>query len=150
MLAPRRCDEAARQRRGSDEAARPPSSVRLSVVEEKSVGGLGKESERRGWAVRGSNGACYETTRHLALLPQACRRSHALRPPEAGPMETLDSEVSPGLCGDCFDACAGRENEGAQKSNQQPHGSPRPGSTLRRLPNAPHIYMQLWMHTRFL
>jgi hypothetical protein len=54
------------------------------------------ERDRRGLEVTGSNGACDEMTRRLALLPQACRRSLALRPPEAGPVETLDSEVSPG------------------------------------------------------
>jgi hypothetical protein len=95
------------------------------------------ERDRRGWAVRGSNGACDETTRRLVLLPQACRQSLALRPREAGPVETLESVVSPGLCGGCFNARAGRENEGAQESNQRPLGSPGPGSTLRRLPIAP-------------
>jgi hypothetical protein len=94
-----------RKRRGSGKAAGPPPSVQLSVVEEKSSGGLGEESERkserrerdrRGWAVRASNGACDETMWCLALLPQACMRNLALHPLEAGPVETLDSEVSPG------------------------------------------------------
>jgi hypothetical protein len=44
-----------------------------------------------------------------------------------------------GLCGGCFDARAGQENEGAQKSNQRPLGSPGPGSTLRRLSIAPYL-----------
>jgi hypothetical protein len=54
------------------------------------------ETYQRGWAVRGSNGTCDETTWCLALLPQACRRSLVLRPPEAGPVETLESVVAPG------------------------------------------------------
>jgi hypothetical protein len=40
-------DDDARKRRGSGEAAGPPPSVQLSVVEEKSFGGLGEESERK-------------------------------------------------------------------------------------------------------
>jgi hypothetical protein len=69
-------------KRGSGEATGPPPSVQMLAVEEKSSGGLGEESERkgerrerdrRGWAVTESNGVCVETTRRLALLPQACR-----------------------------------------------------------------------------
>jgi hypothetical protein len=44
----------------------------------------------------GIYGSCVEMMRHLELLPQACRRSLALRPPETGPVETLESVVSAG------------------------------------------------------
>jgi hypothetical protein len=54
----------------------------------------GEREERLGG--EGNYGACNETTQRLALLPQACRRSLALRPPEAGPVETLESVVSAG------------------------------------------------------
>jgi hypothetical protein len=78
--------------RGSGEAAGSPPSVQ-SAVEEKSSDSLGEESERKSerreryerLGGEGIYGACHETTRRLALLPQACRRSLALRPPRGWP-----------------------------------------------------------------
>jgi hypothetical protein len=63
----------------------------------------------RGWAVRGFYGVCVETEWRLALPPQACMRSLALRHPEAGPVETLELVYPLGLCRGCFNAHAGQE-----------------------------------------
>jgi hypothetical protein len=64
---------------------------------------------------------------------------------EGGSGDTLDSEVSPGLCGGCFDVRAGHNLDAAQESNQRPLGS-GPGWTLRRLPIAPQtIICCVWM-----
>jgi hypothetical protein len=69
---------------------------------------LGEESEtrktvkeRRKRAVRRIYGTCQESTRRLALLPQACRESLTLRSTRLASMETLESDVplerDPGL-----------------------------------------------------
>jgi hypothetical protein len=134
--------------RGSSEAAGPPPSVQ-SAVEEKSSGGLGEESERkterrvrgerdrRGWAVRGFMARA--TKRHgvSRSFPRRAGEASRCALQSLAPWKRSIRRYPQGLCGGCFDARAGLENEGAQESNQRPLGSPGPSSTLRRLPNAP-------------
>jgi hypothetical protein len=133
---------------GSGEAAEPPPSVQ-SVVEEKSSSGLGEESERkterrvrgerdrRGWAVRGFMVCAAKRCSVSCSFPTRPGKASRCALQSLAPWKRSIRRYPQGLCGGCFDARAGLKNEGAQESNQQPLGSPGPGLTLRRLPNAP-------------
>jgi hypothetical protein len=94
---------------------------------------FGEESETRECVKeerldgKGNYGACVETTRRLALLPQACRRSLALRSQRLAPWKRSNQWYPMGLCGECFNARAGQEKGKAHEFNQRTLGSPMPG-----------------------
>jgi hypothetical protein len=102
--------------------------VRGRVRGEREIGEVGRWGEL--WRVRRNDVAYRAPSPDVQAKPRVA-------PPEAGPVETLKSVVSPGLCGRCFNARADQENEGAQESNQRPLGSPEPCWTLHMLPMVP-------------
>jgi hypothetical protein len=120
-----------------------------SAVEEKSSGGLGEESERkterrvrgerdrRGWAVRGFMARATKRRGVSRSFPRRAGEASRCAPQRLAPWKRSIQRYPQGLSGGCFDARAGQENEGAQKSNQRPLSSPEPGLILRTLPNAP-------------
>jgi hypothetical protein len=103
----------------------PPPLVQFPAVEEESADGLGEESERkserrerRGWTVRGIMARATKRRGVSRSFPRRAGEASLCVPHGLAPWKRLNRWYPLGLCGGCFKAHAGQENEGAQESNQ--------------------------------
>jgi hypothetical protein len=140
---PDACPFNARKRRGSRAssvgAAGGGREIVRRVWEKRVRGRVRGERDRRGWTVRGFMARATKRRGVSRSFPRRAGEASRCAPQRLAPWKRSIWRYPKGLCEGCFDTCAGRENEEAQKSNQQPLGSPESNLTLRRLPNVPLV-----------
>jgi hypothetical protein len=110
----RQCEEAARQQGLLRRCSRRWKRNRPAVWERRVLGKVRWERDRRGWAVRGFMARATKRRGVSRSFPRRAGEASRCAPQRLAPWKRSIRRYPQGLCGGCFDARAGRENEGAQ------------------------------------